>query len=76
MGYMYLCFCWTLVPTVLGILEALLFLAYNDYGFMISNKVRLEGYEGEEYIDPFEQAEREMAEMEQKLKEQSSTNNA
>jgi len=33
MGILYLLFCWTFIPSVLGVIEAILLLVMSDYDF-------------------------------------------
>lgn len=35
MGILYLCFCWTAIPAVLGLIEGILYLCSNDENFQL-----------------------------------------
>ncbi|SDM80049.1 TM2 domain-containing protein [Acetanaerobacterium elongatum] len=41
MGILYLCFCWTYVPAIIGLIEGIVYLASNDHNFQVKNHVRL-----------------------------------
>lgn len=41
MGILYLLFCWTYVPALIGIVEGIIYLCANDHNFMIKHHVRL-----------------------------------
>lgn len=41
LGILYLVFCWTYVPLVIGIIEGIIYLASNDHNFQVKNKVRI-----------------------------------
>jgi len=40
-GILYLLFCWTYIPEILGIIEGIMYLTSNDENFMIKNQVRI-----------------------------------
>ena len=40
-GILYLCFCWTGVPAVLGLVEGIIYLCSNDENFQLKNHVRI-----------------------------------
>ena len=42
MGILYLCFCWTGIPEVIGFIEGILYLCSNDENFQLKNHVRVE----------------------------------
>lgn len=42
MGILYLLFCWTYIPCVIGFIEGILYLCSNDHNFQVKNHVRLE----------------------------------
>ena len=42
MGILYLLFCWTGVPAIIGFIEGIIYLTSNDHNFQISNQVRLQ----------------------------------
>ncbi len=42
MGILYLCFCWTAIPAMLGLIEGILYLCSNDENFQLKNHVRIE----------------------------------
>lgn len=41
MGILYLLFCWTYIPAILGFIEGIVYLASNDHNFQIKNRVRI-----------------------------------
>ncbi len=41
MGILYLLFCWTGVPAVVGLIEGILYLCSNDENFQLKNHVRI-----------------------------------
>ena len=41
MGILYLCFCWTGVPAVIGLIEGIIYLCSNDENFQLKNHVRI-----------------------------------
>lgn len=42
MGILYLCFCWTGIPAVLGLVEGIMYLCSNDENFQLKHHVRIE----------------------------------
>ena len=40
-GILYLCFCWTGIPGVLGLIEGIIYLCSNDENFQLKYHVRL-----------------------------------
>ncbi len=40
-GILYLIFCWTYIPGIIGFFEGLVYLTQNDYVFQVKNRVRL-----------------------------------
>lgn len=42
MGVVYLLFCWTCIPAVLGLIEGIIYLTSNDHNFQIKNRVRIQ----------------------------------
>ena len=42
MGILYLAFCWTGIPAILGLIEGILYLCSNDENFQLKHHVRLE----------------------------------
>nr|WP_232337172.1 TM2 domain-containing protein [Lysinibacillus timonensis] len=44
LGILYLLFCWTYIPGIIGFIEGIIHLASNDYNFQIKHKVRLKSY--------------------------------
>ena len=42
MGIFYLLFCWTLIPTIVGMIEGVVYLCSNDENFQLKHHVRLE----------------------------------
>lgn len=42
MGLLYLIFCWTGIPAVLGLIEGILYLCSNDENFQLKHHVRLQ----------------------------------
>jgi len=45
-GILYLLFCWTYIPSFIGFIEGIVYLASNDQNFQLKHQVRLK-----EYID-------------------------
>ncbi len=45
-GILYLLFCWTYIPAIVGFIEGVVYLASNDYNFQLKHQVRIK-----EYID-------------------------
>ena len=41
MGILYLCFCWTGIPAVLGLVEGIMYLCSNDENFQLKHHVRI-----------------------------------
>ena len=41
MGILYLCFCWTGIPAVVGLIEGIMYLCSNDENFQLKNHVRI-----------------------------------
>ncbi len=41
MGILYLCFCWTGIPSVLGLIEGIMYLCSNDENFQLKHHVRI-----------------------------------
>lgn len=41
MGVLYLLFCWTGVPEIVGLIEGIIYLCSNDENFQLSNHVRI-----------------------------------
>ena len=41
MGIIYLCFCWTGIPAIVGVFEGIMYLCSNDENFQLKNHVRL-----------------------------------
>ncbi len=41
MGILYLCFCWTGVPGVIGFIEGIIYLLSNDENFQLKHHVRI-----------------------------------
>ena len=42
MGILYLCFCWTGIPAILGLIEGISYLCANDENFQLKHHVRIE----------------------------------
>lgn len=42
LGIIYLLFCWTGIPALLGLIEGIIYLCSNDHNFQVKNKVRLQ----------------------------------
>ena len=42
LGILYLLFCWTGIPEVVGLIEGILYITASDYDFQIKNHVRLQ----------------------------------
>lgn len=40
-GILYLLFCWTYIPAIIGFLEGIIYLLSNDHNFQVKNKVRI-----------------------------------
>lgn len=41
MGILYLCFCWTCIPSIVGFIEGIMYLCSNDENFQLKNHVRI-----------------------------------
>lgn len=41
MGILYLCFCWTGIPELVGFIEGIIYLCSNDENFQLKNHVRI-----------------------------------
>lgn len=41
MGILYLCFCWTGIPAILGLIEGIMYLCSNDENFQLKHHVRI-----------------------------------
>ncbi|MEE0264878.1 MAG: TM2 domain-containing protein [Acutalibacteraceae bacterium] len=41
MGVLYILFCWTYIPALVGFIEGIMYLCSNDHDFQVKNKVRL-----------------------------------
>lgn len=42
LGILYLVFCWTFIPSVIGFIEGIIYLTQSDRAFSIKNQVRVE----------------------------------
>ena len=42
MGIVYILFCWTFIPALVGFIEGIVYLSSSDHNFQISNHVRIE----------------------------------
>lgn len=42
MGVIYLLFCWTGIPAIIGFIEGIMYLCSNDHNFQVKNQVRLQ----------------------------------
>lgn len=42
MGILYLCFCWTYIPAIVGFIEGITYLCSNDENFQLKHHVRLQ----------------------------------
>lgn len=40
-GILYLCFCWTYIPAIIGFIEGIMYLCSNDENFQLKNHVRI-----------------------------------
>lgn len=40
-GIIYLLFCWTYIPAVIGFIEGIVYLTSNDHNFQVKNHVRI-----------------------------------
>ncbi len=41
MGILYIVFCWTYIPAIIGFIEGIIYLCSNDENFQLKNHVRL-----------------------------------
>lgn len=41
MGILYLLFCWTGIPAIIGFIEGIIYLCSNDENFQLKNHVRI-----------------------------------
>lgn len=41
MGILYLCFCWTYIPAIVGFIEGIIYLCSSDENFMLKHRVRV-----------------------------------
>ncbi len=41
MGILYLCFCWTYIPAIVGLVEGILYLCSSDENFQLKHHVRI-----------------------------------
>ncbi|NLB61888.1 MAG: NINE protein [Clostridiales bacterium] len=41
LGIIYLLFCWTGIPSIIGLIEGIIYLTQSDYEFQVKNKVRI-----------------------------------
>ena len=41
MGILYLCFCWTGIPAIIGFIEGIVYLCSNNENFQLKNHVRI-----------------------------------
>lgn len=41
LGIVYLLFCWTGIPAIIGLVEGIIYLTQSDYEFQVKNKVRI-----------------------------------
>jgi TM2 domain-containing membrane protein YozV len=42
MGVLYLIFCWTTIPAIVGFIEGIIYLTSNEHNFQVKNRVRIE----------------------------------
>ena len=42
MGILYICFCWTGIPAIAGLIEGITYLCSNDENFQLKHHVRLQ----------------------------------
>ena len=42
MGILYICFCWTYIPAIVGLVEGIIYLCSNDENFQLKHHVRLQ----------------------------------
>ena len=41
MGILYILFCWTYIPEIIGLIEGIIYLCSSDHNFQVKNHVRL-----------------------------------
>lgn len=41
MGVLYLIFCWTGIPAIIGFIEGIIYLCSDDHNFQVKNRVRI-----------------------------------
>lgn len=41
MGILYICFCWTYIPAIVGFIEGIMYLCSSDENFMLKHHVRV-----------------------------------
>lgn len=41
MGILYLVFCWTYIPAIVGFIEGIIYLCSSEHNFQVKNRVRL-----------------------------------
>lgn len=41
LGFLYIIFCWTYIPAIIGLVEGIIYLAQSDHNIQVKNKVRL-----------------------------------
>lgn len=41
-GIVYLLFCWTWIPEIVGFIEGIIYLTSNDHNFQVKNHVRIQ----------------------------------
>ncbi|MDO5516789.1 MAG: TM2 domain-containing protein [Clostridium sp.] len=41
LGILYLVFCWTYIPSIIGFIEGIIYLCSSDHNFQVKNQVRL-----------------------------------
>ena len=42
MGILYICFCWTGIPAIVGFIEGIMYVCSNDEKFQLKNHVRIQ----------------------------------
>ena len=47
LGVVYLLFCWTCIPSIIGLVEGIIYLTEDDYTFQIKNQVRITPHDGQ-----------------------------
>ncbi|MER1999445.1 MAG: hypothetical protein ABS882_06690, partial [Lysinibacillus sp.] len=40
-GILYLLFCWTYIPAIIGFIEGIIYLTQSEHNFQVKNKVRI-----------------------------------